>query len=162
MVGFVQKPHGIKGEVKIHVVSEDPRRLEDFEEVRIKGRRCDGTYKISSVKYFKNTAIVKFEGIDDMDSAALLAGADILIDREDALPLGENEYYTGDLIGMDVYLEDGTRFGVVKSVMETGANDVYEVDVDGAEVLLPAIKECIKEINLQENKMTVHLMKGLI
>ena len=82
---------------------------------------------------------------------------------EEAQELGEDEYYVGDLIGMDVLLENGEKFGVLRDVMETGANDVYVVEqVNGDEILLPAIHECILDVNVDENTMTVHLMKGLV
>lgn len=78
-----------------------------------------------------------------------------------ALPLGEDEYYIGDLIGMEVFLEDGSSFGTLKDVMETGANDVYVIRTPEREVLVPAIKDCIKEVDVENNKMVIHLLKGL-
>ena len=82
--------------------------------------------------------------------------------RDMAVPLGENEYYIADLIGMEVFLEDGSLFGRIKDVMETGANDVYIVQTQEKEVLIPAIKDCILQVDVQSNKMVIHLMKGLI
>lgn len=83
--------------------------------------------------------------------------------REEAQELEEDEYYIADLIGMDVVLEDGSKFGTLKDVMETGANDVYVVeDAKGEEILLPAIRECILDVDVEKNVMTIHLMKGLI
>ena len=79
-----------------------------------------------------------------------------------AVPLGENEYYIADLIGMEVFLEDGSLFGRIKDVMETGANDVYIVQTQEKEVLIPAIKDCILQVDVESNKMVIHLMKGLV
>ena len=88
---------------------------------------------------------------------------DDIIKEDAAEELDEDEYYIGDLIGMEVVLENNTHFGTLKDVMETGANDVYVVELpDHQEVLLPAIKECILDVDLEENVMTVHLMKGLV
>lgn len=88
---------------------------------------------------------------------------ELWIPREEAQELEEDEYYIADLIGMDVVLEDGSKFGTLKDVMETGANDVYVVeDTKGEEILLPAIRECILDVDVEKNVMTIHLMKGLI
>ena len=83
--------------------------------------------------------------------------------REDAVPLEEDEYYIGDLIGMEVFTEDGNKFGVLKDVMETGANDVYIVDTpEHGEILVPAIHDCILDVDIEEKKMKIHLLPGLI
>ena len=85
------------------------------------------------------------------------------IPREEAQDLEEDEYYIADLIGMKVVTEDGTSVGILKDVMETGANDVYVVqDAQGKELLLPAIHQCILDVDIEKNIMTVHLMKGLV
>ena len=90
-------------------------------------------------------------------------GRDLWVPREEAQELAEDEYYIGDLIGMEVVLEDNTHFGTLKDVMETGANDVYVVENgEGEEILLPAIRECILDVDVEKNVMTIHLMKGLI
>ncbi len=162
-VGVILRPHGVRGEVKVMVTSEDPDRLSDLEKVRICGPKTDMEGEIESVRYFKNTAIVKFRGIETMDDAAAILRCELLIPREEGLPLGENEYYIGDLIGLTVFLEDGSEFGTLTQVMQTGANDVYEVTrPDGTTVLLPAIRECILRTEPAEGRMTIHLMKGLI
>ena len=114
-------------------------------------------------KAFKQFVIVKFKGIDDINDIEKYKGKSLFVARENAVELEEDEYYIADLIGMDVVLEDGSKFGTLKDVMETGANDVYVVeDTKGAEVLLPAIKECILDVDVEKNVMTIHLMKGLI
>ena len=114
------------------------------------------------MKFFKNLVILKFEGIDNINDVISYKGMDLLIPREEGVELDEDEYYIADLIGMEVYLEDGALYGTLKDVMETGANDVYIVKKKGGgEILLPAIHECILDVNPEEGKMTVHLMKGL-
>ena len=117
---------------------------------------------IKGVKFFKKLVILKFAGIDNINDIIGCKGMDLLIPREEGAELGEDEYYIADLIGMEVYLEDGTLYGTLKDVMETGANDVYIVKKEsGGEILLPAIHECILEVDPEKGKMTVHLMKGL-
>ena len=103
------------------------------------------------------------ESKDNINDIEMYKGRDLWVPREEAQELDEDEYYIGDLIGMEVVLEDNTHFGTLKDVMETGANDVYVVELpDHQEVLLPAIRECILDVDLEENVMTVHLMKGLL
>mgnify|MGYP002600835755 CR=1 FL=1 len=119
--------------------------------------------EIQSVRFFKQFVIVKFKGIDNINDVEQYKGSSLFVSRENAVSLEENEYYIADLIGMEVVLEDNTHFGTLKDVMETGANDVYVVELpDHQEVLLPAIKECILDVDLEKNVMTVHLMKGLL
>ena len=115
-------------------------------------------------KAFKQFVIVKFKGIDDINDIEKYKGKSLFVARENAVELEEDEYYIGDLIGMDVYTDESEeRFGVLKDVMETGANEVYIVQSERyGEVLLPAIHECILEVDPEEKKMTVHLMEGLI
>ena len=122
-------------------------------------RRLD----IQNVKFFKNLVILKFKGIDNINDIEMYKQRELWVPREEAQELEEDEYYIGDLIGMEVLLEDGSKFGELKDVMETGANDVYIVETkEGEEVLLPAIKDCILDVDVEDHTMTVHLMKGLI
>ena len=101
--------------------------------------------------------------IDNINDIEMYKKRELWIPREEAQELEEDEYYIADLIGMDVVLEDGSKFGTLKDVMETGANDVYVVeDAKGEEILLPAIRECILDVDVEKNVMTIHLMKGLI
>ena len=108
--------------------------------------------------------ILKFKGIDNINDIEMYKQRELWIPREEGQDLEEDEYYIGDLIGMDVYTDESEeRFGVLKDVMETGANEVYIVQSERyGEVLLPAIHECILEVDPEEKKMTVHLMEGLI
>ena len=162
-VGILIKPHGLKGEAKVKVTSDDPRRFESLEEVTIKGKAGDLKAGIEKVRYFKNLAIVKFSGIDSVEEAALYAGSEITIPRSEALPLGENEYYVCDLIGCRVEDESGNIIGELTDVRQTGANDVYYVSCgDGKEVLIPAIRECILNVDIENSTVTVHMLRGLM
>ena len=162
-VGVITKPHGIRGEVKVHVLSDDPDRLSDLKEVEADGPKYHGMLTMEGVRYFKGQAIVKFRGFDTMDDTMPLLRAQLLIPREEALPLEEREYYIGDLIGMQVYQEDGRLLGTLRDVLQTGANDVYEVSTEEyGDILIPAIRECIRDVSVEEGSMTVRLMKGLL
>ena len=119
--------------------------------------------EIENVKYFKQYAILKFKGINNINDIEKYKGRSLYVTRDQAIPLDEDEYYIADLIGLDVYLENGEKFGVLKDVMETGANDVYIVKTgEGKEVLIPAIHECILDVDIEENRMEIHLMDGLL
>ena len=162
-VGVITTTHGIRGEVKVFPTTDDPARFEELEQVMLDTGRALLPLEIQNVKYFKNLVILKFKGIDNINDIEMYKQRELWVPREEAQELDEDEYYIADLIGMDVVLEDGSHFGTLKDVMETGANDVYVVeDENGKEVLLPAIKECILDVDVEKNSMTIHLMKGLI
>ena len=157
-VGVITTTHGVRGEVKVFPTT-DPERFLDLEYVILDAGREMKKLEIRNVKFFKNLVILKFNGIDNINDIEMYKGRDLWVPREEAQELDEDEYYIGDLIGMEVVLEGNTHFGTLKDVMETGANDVYVVELpDHQEVLLPAIKECILDVDLEENVMTVHLM----
>lgn len=161
-VGTITTTHGVRGEVKVFPTTDDPERFLDLKRVFLDTGKEMLPLTIKGVKFFKNLVIVKFGEIDNINDVINYKGMDLLIPREEGAELGDDEYYIADLIGMEVYLEDGTLYGTLKDVMETGANDVYIVKKEsGGEILLPAIHECILDVNPEEGKMTVHLMKGL-
>lgn len=162
-VGVITTTHGVRGEVKVYPTTEDAERFLDLDYVLLDAGKEMRRLDIEQVRFFKNLAILKFKGIDNINDILAYKGKDLWIPREEGLELAEDEYYIADLLGMDVVLEDGSPFGILKDVLETGANDVYIVKTgDGKEVLLPAIAECILDVDLDQNRMTVHLMKGLL
>ncbi len=162
-VGVISSTHGIRGEVKVFPTTDDKERFLDLDSVILDTGRERMVLKIEGVKFFKQFAILKFQGIDNINDIEKYKGRSLWISREQAVPLEEDEYYIADLIGMEVFLEDGSYFGQMKDVIETGANDVYVVEsTQGQEVLLPAIRECILEVDVAKNRMTIHLMKGLL
>lgn len=162
-VGAITTTHGVRGEVKVYPTTDDPERFLDLDYVMLDTGREFRRLDIKNVRFFKNLVILKFDRIDNINDIEKYKGCSLWIPRDEAQELGEDEYYIADLLNMEVVLEDGTKFGTLKNVMETGANDVYIVDsVEHGEVLLPAIKECILDVDLEENRMTIHLMKGLL
>jgi 16S rRNA processing protein RimM len=162
-VGVITTTHGVRGEVKVFPTTDSAERFLDLDYVLLDTGRELRRLEITNVKFYKNQAILKFKGIDNINDIEMYKGRDLWISREDGLELGEDEYYIADLIGLTVLLEDGTEYGTLKDVMETGANDVYIVETqEGQEVLLPAIADCILDVDLEEETMTVHLMKGLV
>ena len=161
-VGVISSTHGIRGEVKVFPTTDDPSRFKKLKKVLLDTGREQLELEVQSVKFFKQFVIVKFKGIDNINDIEKYKGKGLFVPREDAVPLDEDEYYIADLIGMEVFTEDG-RFGVFKDVMETGANEVYIVDSDDhGEVLIPAIRQCVLDVNVEEKKMLVRLLDGLI
>ena len=162
-VGQIVNTFGIKGEVKVMPFTDDITRFDDLEKVYVKTKKEEKLYKIQNVRYHKNMVLIKFENIETPEQAELLRNAFLEIDREDAIPLEEGTYYIADLIGMEVYSDDGNKLGIVEDIYNTGANDIYVVKNDlGKQILSPGIKEVIKEVNLDTEKITVHLIPGLI
>ena len=162
-VGQIVNTFGIKGEVKVMPFTDDITRFDDLEKVYVKTKKEEKLYKIQNVRYHKNMVLIKFENIETPEQAELLINAFLEIDRENAIPLEEGTYYIADLIGMEVYSDDGNKLGIVEDIYNTGANDIYVVKNDlGKQILLPGIKEVIKEVNLDTEKITVHLIPGLI
>ncbi|HJD33063.1 MAG TPA: ribosome maturation factor RimM [Candidatus Mediterraneibacter tabaqchaliae] len=161
-VGVISSTHGIRGEVKVFPTTDDPMRFKKLKKVLLDTGRERLELEVQSVRFFKQFAIVKFKGIDNINDIERYKGKGLFVPREDAVPLGEDEYYIADLIGMEVFTEDG-HFGVVRDVMETGANEVYIVESDKhGEVLIPAIRQCVLDVNVEEKKMKIRLMDGLI
>lgn len=162
-VGVITSTHGIKGEVKVFPTTDDVKRFETLKQVILDTGKGHLNLEVEKVKFFKKFAILKFKGIDDINEVEKYRRCPLLVPREEAVPLAEGEYYVADLIGLLVVTDTGLEFGRVKEVMATGANDVYVVDsLEHGEVLLPAIRQCIKEIDVLSGKMIVHLMDGLI
>ncbi len=161
-VGVITSTHGIRGEVKVFPTTDDPARFKKLKKVILDMGKRQIEMEIQSVRFFKQFVIVKFKGIDNINDVEQYKGGALLVNREDAVRLEENEYYIADLIGMDVFTQEG-HFGVVKDVMETGANEVYIIDSDAhGEVLVPAIRQCIEEVDVENGKMQIRLLEGLI
>ena len=162
-VGAITQPHGVHGEVKVFPTTNDVRRFKKLKEVILDTGKEKKTLEIEGVKFFKQYAILKFKGFDSINDIEKYKGKPLLVTRENAVKLGRDEYFIADLIGLAVYDEQDQYLGVLTNVIETGANDVYEVKLeDGRQVLFPAIKQCILDVDLENRKMKVHIMDGLL
>ncbi len=162
-VGVVTSAHGICGEVKVFPTTDDKERFRQLEKVLLDTGKETIPLEIQGVKFFKQFVIIKFKGIDDRDDVEKYKGRPLFVERKDAVPLGEDEYFIADMLGMEVVTEDGESFGTLKDVITTGANDVYVVDSKKhGEVLIPAIRQCILDVDVQTGRMTVHLLDGLV
>ena len=161
--GVMTSTHGGRGEVKVFPTTDDPNRFKSLKHVLLDTGREKKSLEVQGVKFFKQFVILKFKGIDNINDIERYKRCPLLVTRENAVPLEEDEYFVADMIGMKVITEDGTEFGTLSDVMETGANDVYVIDSkEHGEVLMPAIKECVLNVDMESGIITVHLMNGLI
>ena len=161
-VGVISSTHGIRGEVKVFPTTDDPARFKKLKKVLLDTGKEQLELEIQSVKFFTQFVIAKFKGIVNINDIEMYKGKSLFVPREDAVALGKDEYYIADLIGMEVFTEEG-RFGILKDVMETGANEVYIIASDKhGEVLVPAIKQCILDVDIEGKRMKIRLMEGLI
>lgn len=161
-VGAITTTHGVRGEVKVFPTTDDPKRFKKLKCVKLDTGKEYLDLEIESVKFFKQFVILKFKGFDSINDIEKYKGKTLWVTREHAVKLQKDEYFVADMIGMEVFLENGDMVGTLKDVMQTGANDVYVVDSqEFGEILLPAIKECILDVDIEGRKMKVHRMEGL-
>ena len=162
-VGVISSTHGVRGEVKVYPTTDDMRRFKKLKEVILDTGREKKTLEIESVKFFKQLVILKFKGIDNINDIEKYKGKSLFVDREHAVRLRKDEYFIADMIGMQVVTDTGEAFGTLKDVIETGANDVYIIETkEYGEVLIPAIKQCVLHVDVEQGVMQIHLMEGLV
>lgn len=162
-VGIISSMHGIKGEVKVFPTTDDPNRFKKLKSVLLDTGRETLDLQVEQVKFFKQFVILKFKKFDNINEVEKYKGKGLFVTRENAVKLKPNEYFIADMIGMEVFTDEGRKFGILTDVLETGANDVYVVETEEhKEVLLPAIKECILNVDIAGRKMEIHLMEGLV
>ena len=161
-VGVITSTHGIKGEVKVFPTTDDANRFKKLKKVILDTGKEKIVMEIAGVRFFKNMVILRFKGIDDINDVEKYRKAELYVTRENAVPLKKNEYYIADLIGMDVVSDEDEELGVIDDVLQTGANDVYVIKKAGCQdLLIPAIKDCVKDVDVEGGKMIVHLLEGL-
>ena len=163
-VGQIAGTHALKGEVRVFPMTDDRERFTKGLELFYEGVRNE-VFPLTVERSRQNGKFVllKFKGLDSINDVERFRGGKLYVDRRDAIPLEEGEYFVADLVGMDVYTEDGALLGTLSDVLETGANDVYAVRLaDQKEVLIPAIPDCVLEIDVEQKRMTVHLLDGML
>ncbi len=162
-VGIITSTHGVRGEVKVYSTTDDPKRFRRLKEVVLDTGKEKMNLEIEGVKFFKQFVILKFKGLDNINDIEKYRQKSLYVTRKNAVRLQRDEYFIADLIGLKVQDEDGKELGTVKDVIETGANDVYEVEMaDGKSLLLPAIKQCILNVDVENGTMQVHVLEGLL
>ena len=161
-IGRLVKVHGLKGRLKAVSYLESENLLDEIEEVIISPEKGPGrTYRIKGVQHQHKGFFLELEGINDPDSAGRLVGSGIFIPADMLVELPEDEYYWHEIIGLKVLTEAGDYLGDVSSIFPTGSNEVYVVTGGTREVLLPAIEDVIKKIDLEKGEIIVRLPEGL-
>ena len=162
-VGAVTSTHGLAGEVKVFPTTDDPKRFKKLKQVLLDTGKDMLPLGVEHVKFFKNMVILKFKGYDRIEDIMGCKGKNLYVTRENAVRLKKDEYFIADLIGMKVYTEDEAYLGELTEVITTGANDVYTVRMEnGKDVLIPAIGQCILNVDVEHETMQVHLLEGLL
>lgn len=162
-IGQIVNTFGIKGMVKVMPFTENIERFSKMKTVYVKNKKENKKYEIEEVKYHKNMVLIKFKGIENPEQADLLRQCYLLVDREDEEPLEEGTYYIVDMIGLEVYTEEGELLGILEDIFNTGSNDIYVVKNElGKQILLPSIPDVIKKIDMPNKKVIVHLLPGLV
>lgn len=160
-VGLLRRPHGIRGDILLTVMTDFPERLRPGTRVYFGDDKRE--MKITRRRPHNDGLILGFEGIATPEQAAKYTGKIVFVPAEGRPPLPEGEYYHHQIIGLDVFDETGASLGVVSEILETGANDVYVVkNPAGRELLLPALQQVVLEIDLERKRMKVHLLPGLV
>lgn len=162
-VGVITSTHGVRGEVKVFPTTDDPHRFKRLKEVILDTGKDEIVLEVEGVKFFKQFVILKFKGFDNINDIEKYRQKSLYVTRQNAVRLKKDEYFVADLMGMKVVDEQNAEIGILKDVMETGANDVYVITMtDGRELLLPAIKQCILHVDMESNVMQVHVLDGLL
>ena len=161
-VGAVVRTHGVRGEIKVYPMTDDPMRFRGMKELILDTGKELKICEVLSARMQKNLVILKLKGLDTMDEAQRYRGCALYVTKENRVPLGEDEWFIADLIGCSVWTDEGERLGELTDVLQTGANDVYVVqDAGGKEILIPAIRDCILDVDTEGRRVDVHLLAGL-
>lgn len=162
-VGVITSTHGLRGEVKVFPTTDDAKRFKRLKEVMLDTGKEKLTLEIEGVKFFKQFVILKFKGIDNINDVEKYRQKGLYVTRANAVKLAKDEYFIADLEGLKVLDEDDAEIGILKSVITTGANDVYDIDLhDGRNLLLPAIKQCVLQVDVKAGFVKIHILDGLL
>jgi 16S rRNA processing protein RimM len=164
-VGVIASTHGLSGEVNVFPTTQDPERFKKLKKVTLHTQKGEEIQlDVVSSRFFKKFVIVKFKQFNNINEVEKFRGCELTIDRKDAIKLEKGEYYCADLIGLVIVDEEGNELGTLTEILQTGANDVYEMTRKDSEdkIYIPAIRDCVKEINVDEGKIVIHVMPGLL
>ena len=161
-VGVITSTHGIRGEVKVFPTTDDARRFLDLKEIILDTGKEKKILNIERVKFFKNMVILKFKEYDNINDVEMYRQKELYVTRDQAVPLEENEYFIADLIGLQAVSDEGEELGEIADVLQTAANDIYVIKKAGvSDLLVPAIKDCVKNVDIEGGKIELHLLPGL-
>lgn len=162
VVGTITNTHGIRGEVKVFPITDDVNRFSNLKKIYLGDRKIQ--LDIERVKYHKGLAIIKFKQYNNINEIISFKNQFIYVDDESKVVLPENHFFISELLNCDVYNMDGEKLGYIKDIMESSSNDVYIVRDDSLnkEYLIPAVKEFIKSVNLDDKKIIINPIEGMI
>lgn len=160
-VGRIVRPHGVNGEVRVELLTDNPERFEWLDAVYV-GEKSPRLVTIDSVRYHQNAVLLKLSGYPSRTEAEELRGELLLVPESEAVPLEDDEYFLHQIIGIEVVTEEGNNLGRLTEILETGANNVFVVKGSGREVLIPDIPDVIKVVDLENNRLVIHALPGLI
>lgn len=164
-VGVIASTHGLSGEVNVFPTTQDPSRFKKLKQVTLHTQRGEEIQlDVVSARFFKKFVIVKFKQFNNINEVEKFRGCELTINRKDAIGLAPGEYYCADLIGLTIVDEDGKELGILSEILQTGANDVYEMTKNGSDekIYIPAIKDCVKNIDIENGRIVIHVMDGLL
>lgn len=162
-VGAITSTHGVRGEVKVFPTTDDAKRFSKLKEVELETKDGTTTLHIKGVKYFKQFVILKFAEYDSLNEVESIKGRKLFVTRKNAVKLQKDEYFIADLIGLKVIDEEKQLEGTLTDVLQTGANDVYDITLtDGRNLLLPAIADCVLSVDLENKVIKIHILEGLL
>ena len=162
-VGQIVNTFGIKGMVKVKPFTDDIKRFDKLKNICVEKNHTKKEYEIEEVKYHKDMVLIKFKNVDTVEQAEMLRNSYLTISRDSVEELEEGRYYIVDMLGLEVYTDEQIQLGILEDIFNTGSNDIYVVKTqEGKQILLPAIQDVIKQIDMENKKMIVHLLPGLI
>ncbi len=161
IIGQIAKPHGVRGEVKVFPHTDVPQRFGWLDFVYV-GKSNPQKIEVEGVRFHKNAVLLKLKGYDTRDAVSSLRAQWVQIPESEAIPLQDGEYFLYQLIGIEVVTDEGESLGTLKRVIETGANNVFEIKGARGDILLPDIEEVVLDIDFDEGRMLVHLLPGLL
>ena len=161
-IGKITRTRGLRGEVVISPLTDDPERFFLLKEVWISGKQESKIFQIEKVKKFRERVSLKFRGIDSPEAAKPLVNSFLEIEKENLLPLPQNRYYVFEIIGLKVLTTQGEEIGVIEDVVNFPGNDVYTVKNGKKEYSIPAVKKVVKKIDLDKKIMIIEPLEGLL
>lgn len=163
LIGYILKPQGLKGEVKVESVTPYLERFNRLDRVFLQLKEKKQTYSIENVRISDRFVYLKFTEINSRDDAELLRTAEVLIEEKDLIQPAQDEYFIHDLIGCQVISENNDVIGVLSDVVQMSSNDVYVLkNGEGIEILIPATKEIVKRVNVGQKQIIIHVLEGLL
>lgn len=161
-IGYISSTHGLKGEVNVYPLTDEPERFRDLKTVLVRKNGSEQELRVEKTAFFKGKPILKLAGTDTIEEAQKLRGSTLLVRREDAIELLEGEYFIGDLIGSRVVLENDEEYGVLQDIIRTGANDVYVIEkTDGGTAYIPAVRDFVLMTDAENQLIRVRIMKEI-